>query len=173
MSVLVVIRGNSGSGKSTTAAAVQGCFERAECLVVSQDSVRRLMLREFDSPGALNIDLIEHIANFGLVRGLIVIVEGILDADRYGAMLERLTATAEHALHYSFDLSLEQTLDRHAGRPMAAEVRPEQLTRWYHGWQPLPFVDEVRIGADRCLEAVVEQISADIRRTRGAGSGRG
>ncbi|MEU6585921.1 AAA family ATPase [Nocardia sp. NPDC046763] len=44
VSVLVVLRGNSGSGKTTIARAVQQRFDRAECLVVSQDMVRRIMI---------------------------------------------------------------------------------------------------------------------------------
>ncbi|MEV0465758.1 zeta toxin family protein [Nocardia tengchongensis] len=57
MSTLVVIRGNSGSGKTTVANGVQQRFPRASCLVVPQDTVRRHMLRESDVPGAANIDL--------------------------------------------------------------------------------------------------------------------
>ncbi|WP_067540700.1 AAA family ATPase [Nocardia crassostreae] len=163
MSVLVVIRGNSGSGKSTVARAVQQRFPRAKCLVVQQDTVRRIMLRELDTPGAVNIELIEHIASYGLARGLVVIVEGILDADRYGGMLERLTRSAAHALFFSFDLSFEQTLVRHANRPQAREFSSEQMAQWYHGWQPLPFADEVRIDADWALDVIVDRICRDIR----------
>ncbi|MFJ4651095.1 GDSL-type esterase/lipase family protein [Nocardia sp. NPDC088792] len=168
--MLVVIRGNSGSGKTTTARAVQQRFPRATCLVVSQDTVRRLMLREFDGPAATNIDLLEHIAMFGLSRGMVVIVEGILDADRYGPMLQRLTASATHALHYCFDLSFEQTLIRHAGRPQAADFSGEQMAQWYRGWQPLPFTDEVRIDAAWELDSTVDRIHTDIIRAHHSGS---
>ncbi|MFI1912710.1 AAA family ATPase [Nocardia sp. NPDC020380] len=162
MSVLVVIRGNSGSGKSTAARGVQERFPRAKCLVVSQDAVRRHMLRESDIPAGVNIDLIEHIAAFGLARGSTVIVEGILDADRYGEMLERISGMAAHALFYSFDLAFEETLLRHAGRPQAEEFSSEQMAEWYHGWQGLGFVDEVRIGGDWGMGAVVERIYGDV-----------
>lgn len=161
-----MIRGNSGSGKSTIARAVQQRFPRARCLVVQQDTVRRHMLRELDVPAAANVELIEHIAIWGLNSGLIVIVEGILDADRYGDMLERLTSSATRALHYAFDLSFEETLRRHAGRPRAREFTPEQMAQWYHGWQPLPFVDEVRIDASWSPEAIVNRIDHDIRDAR-------
>ncbi|WP_067820996.1 AAA family ATPase [Nocardia inohanensis] len=163
---LVVLRGNSGSGKSTAALAVQHSFPRAECLVVQQDTVRRTMLREHDIVGAANIDLIEHIAAFGLARSLVVIVEGILDAHRYGDMLERLTASAAHALHYGFDLSFEETLARHTTRPQAQQFSPEQMAQWYHGWQPLSFVDEVRLDASWSLDTLVDRIVRDIRAAR-------
>ncbi|MGV9667309.1 AAA family ATPase [Nocardia niigatensis] len=162
MSVLVVIRGNSASGKSTAAVAVQQRFARGACLVVPQDVVRRQMLREPDADGAANIELLEHIAAFGLARGLVVIVEGILNAGRYGAALERLTLAADRALHYCFDLTLEETVARHTAGSRAAEFSPEQMAEWYHGWQPLGFAPEIRIDAGWSRAAVVERIHRDI-----------
>ncbi|APE37134.1 hypothetical protein BOX37_28000 [Nocardia mangyaensis] len=162
MTPLVVIRGNSASGKSTTAIAVQRRFEQGQCAVVSQDLVRRNMIREADEPGAFNIDLIEEIARSCLGRGMVVIVEGILHVQRYGTMLERLADSAGTSLFYSFDLTFAQTLTRHAGRPQAATIPPEQMASWYHGWQPLPFVDEVRIDASWTLDAVSDRIYRDI-----------
>lgn len=70
MKPLVVIRGNSASGKSTTAIAVQRRFEHGQCAVISQDLVRRNMTREPDEAGAFNIDLIEEIARSCSGRGM-------------------------------------------------------------------------------------------------------
>ncbi|MFE3099320.1 AAA family ATPase [Nocardia tengchongensis] len=168
MNALVVIRGNSGSGKTTVAGELQQRFSRASCLVVPQDTVRRHMLRENDIPHALNIELIEHVAIFGLTRGLIVIVEGILDAERYGAMLERLTESATRAFHYGFDLSFDETVRRHAGRPQAKDFSPDRMAQWYHGWQPLPFVDEVRFDETWELNAIVNRIYDDVHAARTA-----
>lgn len=122
------------------------------------------MVRESDEAGAFNIALIEHIARKCLSHGLVVVVEGILDADRYGGMLERLSATAERALFYSFDLSFEETLLRHAGRPLAEKVSGEVMAQWYHGWQPLTFVEEARIDASWTADRVVERIYGDVAR---------
>lgn len=160
--ILVTIRGNSASGKSTVAAELQQRFDRGTCAVIPQDVVRRNILREPDEPGRFNIDLIAEIAGSCLARGLIVVVEGILNADRYGAMLEQLAATADHALLYRFDLTLAETLIRHAGRPLATEVPEAMIREWYRGWQPLLFVDEVRIGVDWSRDAIVDRIQADI-----------
>lgn len=120
------------------------------------------MLHEHDIPRGANISLIEHIASYGLGQGLIVIVEGILDADRYGDMLERLTRSTRYALHYGFDLTFEETARRHAARPQAAAFTLEQMAGWYHGWQPLRFVEEVRFTADWGRDVIVERIHRDI-----------
>ena len=62
---LVVLRGNSGSGKSSVAAAL-----RAACgpgvAWVSQDLIRRVILKEKDQPGGLNIGLIDQVTRYAL-----------------------------------------------------------------------------------------------------------
>ncbi|MFI9507954.1 AAA family ATPase [Nocardia sp. NPDC052566] len=166
MSTVVVIRGNSASGKSTVAAAVQRRFRRGRCVVIPQDVVRRQMMRESDTPGGFTVELIEHIAALCLSRGLVVIVEGILDADRYGAMLERVAAAARTALFYSFDLTFEETLRRHAGRPQAATIPESQMALWFHGWQPLSFAAETRIDESWGADEIVERIHRDITAAR-------
>lgn len=55
---LVVIRGNSASGKSSVAAGLRERFGRGLALV-GQDNLRRIVLRERDRPGAANIGLID------------------------------------------------------------------------------------------------------------------
>ncbi|MGX1804126.1 hypothetical protein ACWIGI_00300 [Nocardia sp. NPDC055321] len=162
MSVLVVIRGNSGSGKSTVADAVQRLFPRGRCLLVPQDVVRRRMLREYDTPSASNVELIGQIATFGLTRDLVVVVEGILSVGHYGRMLERLSEVADYAFHYSFDLTFEETLIRHAGRAQASEFGAAEMAGWYHGWQPLGFVDEVRIDSGWEMGEIVGRIQRDV-----------
>ncbi|MEU7141361.1 AAA family ATPase [Nocardia sp. NPDC046473] len=162
VNTLVTIRGNSASGKSTVAKAVQQRFDHSRCVVVPQDVVRRQMLRESDEPGAFNITLIEQIARTCLASGRLVIVEGILDAHRYGPMLQRLAAAATRSLHYSFDLTFAETLSRHAGRPQAATIPEQMMAQWYHGWQPVAGLDEVRIDATWTLEQIVDRIHRDV-----------
>ncbi|MEU2254181.1 AAA family ATPase [Nocardia xishanensis] len=159
---LVVLRGNSGSGKSTVARHVQHRFPKGQCAVIAQDIVRRTILREHDEPGAFNVALIETIAASCLDRGMIVVVEGILDAARYGAMLERLRRRPERALFYAWDLPFEETARRHQMRPEAAEFTVENMRSWYRGWQPLPFTDETHIDATWSLHAAVERICSDL-----------
>ncbi|TCN52128.1 zeta toxin [Rhodococcus sp. SMB37] len=164
---LVVIRGASGSGKSTVTKALRHRFGKAECAVVAQDNVRRTILRERDEPGGFNIDLIEMIAMECMKRGRLTIIEGILDTDRYGEMLERLMTSTDRPFFYAFDLSFAQTLDRHATRPEAAEFGPTDMRTWFRGHQPLPFVAETVFDVSWSVEAVVGRIYDDLRSSIG------
>jgi len=66
---------------------------------VEQDAIRRELLREPDLPNALNIDLIATIVTRCLAGGYDVILEGILDASRYGTMLRSLIAAHPGRAH--------------------------------------------------------------------------
>jgi len=159
---LVVLRGDSGAGKSSVAREVQRGFAKGSCAVVGQDAVRRTILREPDESGAFNVTLIETIATACLDHCAVVVVEGILDADRYGQMLERLHHRACRSHFYAWDLTFEETARRHHTRPQAAEFTVADMRSWYRGWQPLPFVDERRMGADWSLRATVLRVRSDL-----------
>lgn len=159
----MVLRGNSGSGKSTVASALQQYFEPGGCLVVPQDRVRREMLGEPDTVDGGNVDLIEVIASWGLDRGLVVVIDGILHAGRYQRMLERLSVRAEAAHFYAWDLEFEETVRRHDQRPQRDEFSAREMADWFHGWQPLDFVDEHRLDASISAVDAMRRISSAIR----------
>jgi predicted kinase len=77
---LIVIPGNSASGKSAVAAEIRRRHGRG-LAIVGQDNLRRQVLRQRDVPGGANIDLIDLTARFALQRGFHVIVEGVLSID--------------------------------------------------------------------------------------------
>nr|WP_206439632.1 kinase [Streptomyces scabichelini] len=86
---LVVVRGNSASGKSTVAAGIRNEFGRGLALV-GQDNLRRVVLRERERPGGANIGLIDTVVRYSLDAGYHVVLEGILYVTHYGEMLSRL-----------------------------------------------------------------------------------
>lgn len=168
MGVLVVLRGNSGSGKSAVAREVQRRLGRGRCAIIDQDYVRRAILDEADAAGAFNIQLIEAMADVCLSHRLVTLVEGILNAGRYAAMLERLTSRAERSMFYAWDVSLQETLRRHALRAKSADFGEEEMRGWYHGWQPLSFVAETRFDESVTIDAAVGRIVADLGPRGGA-----
>lgn len=164
---LVVLRGNSGSGKSTTAQEVRRRLGRGVAWI-EQDYLRRILLREHDLPGAANIGLIDQTVRYALGNGYHVILEGILYNPTYGAMLRRLID--DHAGVtgvYYFRLSFDETLERHATRPLAKTVTPEQLREWYQACDLLGVPGEQVIDPSSSLDETAGRIIGDLAWTRG------
>ena len=158
---LVVLRGNSASGKSSVAAGIRERFGRGLALV-GQDNLRRIVLRERDRPGAANIGLIDTVARYALDAGYHVVVEGILYADRYGDMLARLRADHRGPTHaYYLHVPFAQTLGRHATKPIANEVGESQLRDWYRELDLLSGGVETVVGPDSTLSETVDRIMID------------
>lgn len=150
---LVLLRGNSGSGKSTTAYAVRGAYGQRGMAVLSQDVVRRDILLEKDRPGAITVGLIDTMARHILAQGHHLVLEGIFYADHYGPMLTRLLR--EHpgpTCAFYFDLPFRVTLARHATKPVAHEYGEPELRQW---WRPR---DLLPGGAEQLID---EQSSLD------------
>ena len=160
---LIVIRGNSASGKSAVAAEIRRRHGRG-LAIVGQDNLRRQVLRERDVPGGANIDLIDLTARFALDRGFHAIVEGILYADHYGRMLTALIADhRELARAYYLDIPWAETLRRHATKALAAEYGEREMRGWYRERDVLPGGLEQIIPAASSLEETVRRIMAESR----------
>ncbi|MEU9201245.1 AAA family ATPase [Streptomyces sp. NPDC048332] len=158
---LVVLRGNSASGKSSVAAGIRERFGRGLALV-GQDNLRRVVLREHDRPGAANIGLIDTVARYSLDAGYHVVLEGILYADRYGQMLQQLRADHRGHTHcYYLEVPFTETVARHATKPIADEVDERQLREWYRPLDLLPGSIETVIHADSVLADTVDRILHD------------
>ncbi|MFE7973610.1 AAA family ATPase [Streptomyces shenzhenensis] len=158
---LVVLRGNSASGKSSVAAGLRERFGRG-LAVVGQDNLRRIVLRERDRPGAASIGLIGLTARYALDAGFHVVVEGILYADRYGDMLAALCADHRGPTRgYYLDVPFGETLARHATKPIADDVSERQLRDWYRPRDLLPGGIETVIGAGSALHETVDRIMLD------------
>jgi AAA domain len=158
---LIVIRGNSASGKSAVAAEIRRRHGRG-LAIVGQDNLRRQVLRERDVPGGANVALIDLTARFALDHGFHVIVEGILYADHYGRMLDALIAGhAELARAYYLDVPWAETLRRHATKPQAAEYGEREMRGWFRERDLLPGGLERVIPAASSLDETVRRIMAE------------
>jgi predicted kinase len=160
---LIVVRGNSGSGKSSVANALREACGRGVAWV-SQDLIRRTILGEKDRPGGVNIGLIDQVTRYILDRGYHVVLDGILYADRYEPLLSGLGR--DHAgvsRFYYLDVSLEETLRRHLTRPLAAEVGAEQMRDWYRPRDLLVAISERIIPETSTLAQTTALILADTQ----------
>lgn len=158
---LVVLRGPSGAGKSSAAGELRRQVGRGVALV-EQDYLRRIVLREHDLPRAANIELIARTARFALDRGFHVILEGILSARRYGAMLSDLQRDHVGRSHfYYLDVGWPETVRRHSTRQQFKEFGVDDMRGWFDDAGPLETVPETRIPERSTLEETVARIRAE------------
>lgn len=158
---LIVLRGNSASGKSSVAAEIRSRYGRG-IAVVGQDNLRRTVLRERDIPGGVNIGLIDTVARYALDHGYHTIVEGILYAAHYADMVTALCQDHRGISRlYYLDVPFEETMRRHATKPQAAEYGRTEMSGWYREHDLLGAGTEHVILAASSLEDTVERIMRD------------
>jgi hypothetical protein len=154
---LVVIRGDTASGKSTTAAALR---ERigGNTALVQHDYFRWELLyggaKEARARDA--VPMIDSTARAALTAGYSVILEGIFNLRDWAVVLEELQRDHQGVSRcYQFDVGLDETIRRHQGRPLSALFGEAKIREWYDGWQPLPFTNERRLEATQSTEDIV------------------
>ncbi|MBZ8173430.1 kinase [Staphylococcus cohnii] len=130
MTKLILLRGNSGSGKTTIAHKLQNTLGNG-VMLVGQDEIRRHMLNVSDSPGNLSIELIKHITAYGIAYCEYVILEGIFNKEKYGNMLQSIISNTHIKSYlYYFDLPYEETVRRHHSK-VYTDFSAEKLASWF------------------------------------------
>lgn len=152
---LIIIRGNSASGKTSAAREIRRRFGRGVA-IVSQDVIRRDILHQRDDPGNLAIGLIDLTARYALDHGLHVVVEGILYSHSYAEMLTNLMRDHQgQTAAFYYDLPFADTLARHETKPEAAEYGVELMADWYIENDLIPALQETVFGPDISLDTAV------------------
>jgi adenylate kinase family enzyme len=156
----VIIRGNSGSGKTTTAREVRRRYGRG-CALLEQDYLRRVVLREHDDSdiSPLAPTFIATTAQTALDLGYHVILEGILHTTRYANALHHLIDTHPGPVAvYYLDVSFDETVRRHHRRTEPIPVTAEQMRNWYTPADHLNVPGETVIGETSTFEETVTTI---------------
>ncbi|PSK65780.1 hypothetical protein B0E53_02274 [Micromonospora sp. MH33] len=157
--IVVCIRGNSGSGKSSIARELRRRHGRG-CALVEQDYLRRTLLRERDKSGGIAPALIAQTVRFALDHGYHVVLEGIMYTGRYRSMLTALRdGHRGRSLFCYLDVSLPETLRRHLTRPQATEFTAEDMSGWYAAHDVLGWPDELVLPGTAGLDEAVEAIA--------------
>lgn len=161
---LVILRGDAASGKTTTATALRTKLG-PRVAVINQDYVRREMLHDADRRQrslAASI-LIVAAAREALDLGYDVILDGIFNLRDYSERFEGLHRDHQGlTLIYQFDVGLDETIRRHSTRSLASVLGDEKIREWHDGWQPLPWLDERRIGPETTTEELVACILKEL-----------
>lgn len=162
MSKIIILRGNSGSGKSTTAKALQREIGRGT-LLISQDCIRREMLWVKDGLGNPAIDLLTNLVLYGSKNCDFVILEGILSSEVYENLFKVIKETFDDQIFsYYFDLPFEETLKRHNQKSVSNEFGESQMRRWWKEKDYLKILSEKPIKQEMSLEEIVKLIYNDL-----------
>lgn len=160
-SKLIIIRGNSGSGKTTVAKRLQRELGKGTMLV-PQDILRREIVWVRDGADNPSIELIKRTVLYAKEIGYDVILEGILAKKFYGLMISELIEEFDNRVHvYHFDLTFEETLRRHATKPNAHDFGEEEMREWWNEADSLGVKDEHIFFAADTEDEVVAQILRD------------
>lgn len=159
---LVVIRGNSASGKTSLAASLQEVLGPGTANI-GQDHFRRVVLREHDVPNGANIGFIASSARHCVGLGYNVVLEGIFYTPHYRAMLSELIADHPGPVSvFWLEVPVEETVARHLSKPDAT-VSADTVRSWFNEMDLLGVPGEVIVDAsgppDEVLGTVADQVS--------------
>ncbi len=159
---LIILRGNSGSGKTTTAKELQKKFGHGTMLI-SQDVVRREMLFVKDGPDTEAIKLLNELVLYGKKHCNIVILEGILNSRWYGKLFENLhNEFGNQIFAYYFNIPFEETLNRHKQKPNAHEFGEKEMRKWWNEKDLIDMIPEVCIHKELSLNEIVNIVYQDV-----------
>lgn len=159
---LIIIRGNSGSGKSSLAKAIRTVRPRG-IAIVGHDVLRREILHVRDHPGALSVPYMDLSVRFALEHGLHVVIEGVLHSEIYGEMLARLQSDHRGVTRsYCYELALDETLRRHRTKPLAKEVSVGTVASWYRNADRVRGLDEFVFDETVSAREALERVLADV-----------
>lgn len=163
MRKLIIIRGNSGSGKSSVSKELQRRFGR-NTLMISQDIVRREMLWAKDGCNTAALPLLVSLIEYGFENSEITILEGILKSAWYQPLFEQAVRIfqKENIYAYYYDLPFEETLKRHVTRSKLFDFGEADMRCWWNEKDYIGLIQEKTFTKELTLNDAVEFILADV-----------
>ena len=166
-SVLITIRGNSGSGKSSVAKELQRRLG-SNTLLISQDMVRREMLLAKDGKGNVSLPLLTTLLKYGHEHCNYVILEGIFKAEWYIPLFKLASETfGDNICSYYYDIPFDETLRRHETRGKKEEFGEKDMRRWWNEKDYIGVIPEKLFHEDISLQDAVDMICNDITGEKG------
>lgn len=161
-SKIIILRGNSGSGKTAVAKALQRELGRGT-LIISQDVIRREMLWAKDGADTKAIPLLIDLVRYGKKNCEYVILEGIMYADWYQPLFEVVKEEfKENVYAYYYDLPFEETLARHATKLNSHEFGETAMREWWREKDYSEILSEKTITGGMSLQDTLDMVIRDL-----------
>ena len=157
----IAIMGESGSGKTTVARALQKKFGY-NTMMISQDEIRRNILWVKDGVDTKALPLMIELMKYGYEHCDVVILEGIMYDEWYSPLFK--TANELYGMDiyaYYFDIPFEETVRRHNTRDKKQEFGEEDMRRWWREKDFSSVLNEKIITSDIDADSIVEMIYMD------------
>ena len=162
MSKLIILRGNSGSGKTTIAKGLQKKLGYGTMLI-SQDVIRREILYVKDGEKPKVEELLFKLAMYGKQHCEVVILEGILNSKWYNNLFKKLSDEfKDNILAFYFDIPFEETLRRHKTKAIANEFGEKEMRKWWNEKDLLRIIPETLLGEELSEEEIINLISEAV-----------
>lgn len=163
MAKLIILRGNSGSGKTSAAKLLQERFG-PNTMRISHDMVRMEILHTWSREGVeRSLPLMIELLKYGRQHSEITILEGILPQPDYAPLFEcAVEEYGKNIYAYYYDISFEETLRRHSTKPNRHDFGEAEMRRWWQEKDFLEQIEETVFREDVSLGAAVEQICRDV-----------
>lgn len=162
MAKLIILRGNSGSGKTTVAKALQQKFGH-NTMLISQDVVRRDMLKVKDGENTRALPLLKELLTYGRSHSEIVILEGILNREWYLPLFKLAKELYGNQIYaYYYDLPFEETLLRHKTKPNCNDFGEEAMRKWWIEKDYLEIIPEKAFYKENGQEDTVNYIYEEV-----------
>ena len=163
MGELIILRGNSGSGKTSVAKALQQKLG-FHTMLISHDMVRMQMLHVWGKEGVeRSLPLMTELVRYGAAHVPYTILEGVLDSAEYRALFETCVELYEGRIRaYYYDLPFEETLKRHQTKPNSRDFGETEMRRWWREKDFLPMIKETVLTKEMTLSETVEMILSQI-----------
>lgn len=163
MRKLIILRGNSASGKTTAARLLQEKIG-PNTMLISHDMVRMQILHVWSKEGIEKSQpLMIELLKYGKRNSEVTIVEGILPSKDYGPLFEAAVEEyGDNIYSYYWDIPFEETLIRHNTKPNPNNYGEEEMRRWWREKDYLDIIPQTILGKDLSLEDAVDLIYQDV-----------
>lgn len=163
---LIVIRGNSGSGKTTIARRLKEELFY-DVMVIGWDTLRIDVFNRFDyiNRNKYIFDALKLLSDYGRRNNFTVIIEGIYPSNQYKSVLTEICNNFSESHFYYFDISFEETIRRHETKNQT-DFGVEELRRWHIEGDSMNIENEKLINEMMDEDEIVGMIVNDIKTAR-------
>ena len=160
---MILLRGNSGSGKTSTARKIRERIGE-NTLLLSHDMIRMEMLYTSGRTGVeRSLPLMIDLLRYGRRYAEVTILEGILHEADYRPLFDAAREEfGTEIFAYYYDLPFEETLRRHALKPNRNDFGEVEMRRWWRERDFIGTIPETLLGPEDGQEETVERILAAI-----------